>query len=94
MIFSVSIANKVKHVDVYDSTEHLSSSVEWQDILDNDLTIIDEIGNIYQWDNSKTKEIGTTYNYTLKICGFNPELSREILNTYTASNKPSEFLII
>lgn len=71
MIFLVENArdgNKIK-LETYTSLDDVAQRVEWQDILDPSIIIVDEEGILYAWDDSKSEEIGIVYNYTFKING-------------------------
>jgi hypothetical protein len=63
-IFSLNRNNSKIEVCVYDSLEDFTQRIEWQDTLDDNFVIIDKNGNIYKWDESKSEEFATTYNYT------------------------------
>ena len=65
MIFTIDIVGSECHIVVYDNITDLTQRIEWQDIFEGQLTIIDEFGVEYDWDATRFNEIGTTYNYTL-----------------------------
>ncbi len=61
MIFLIFIDDDEESIDVYDSLEDFSYRVDRQDIINSDEILIDEFGNIYKWDETKTEEYGTTH---------------------------------
>lgn len=94
MIFAIDNYTEEKQTIVYDNISDLTSRVEWQDIQDTGVTIIDEEGNIYNWDKTKDEEISTSYDYTMKIVGSNKILGQSCFITYKRLNEPVEFNLI
>lgn len=90
-LFSIYKEKDVFEVVVYESLEDFIKSTEWQDIMDDYFTIIDDQGKIYKWDDSKKEEYGTVYNYTLKIDRIDYELSKACLSNYVKNNFATEF---
>lgn len=84
--------NKIE-VFVYDSLEDLARRVEWQDILDNSLKILDEDGKLYVWDDSKKDQIGTVFNYSFKTNETDLELIRKCKAMFTQLGQPDSFEI-
>jgi len=80
-------------VNIFDSIEQLASMVEWQDILNDKITVIDEFGNLYKWDSTKSDEIGTIYHYTMTSIGTNMNLSEKCNNRYSELNQPETFFL-
>ena len=78
-------------VNVFDSVDQLTSMVEWQDILNDEIAVIDERGNLYKWDSTKSEEIGTIYNYTMTSIGANMDLSQKCNKQYSELNQPNTF---
>lgn len=78
-------------VDVYDSTHDVAQRVEWMDILEPDLIMVDEHGVCYRWDRNKTGEEGMTYGYTLVESGINKELAEACLKFQQTSSDPFAF---
>lgn len=93
MIFSVDNNSDPKEIVVYDDIDQLASMVEWQDVLDTGLVIIDSDGNIYVWDDTKDSEIGATYDYSMKVVGTNTELANKCKQTYERQHGPTEFFL-
>jgi len=93
MIFlTEKIRNKNKiEVFVYASLESLAQSIDWQDILDESLRIIDEDGNLYIWDESKKNEVGTVFNYSFKTNGKDLELIKKCIDKFNQLGKPNDF---
>lgn len=94
MIFAIDNFTEQKQTVVYDNISDLTSRVEWQDIQDTGVIIIDEEGNIYNWDETKKEEISTTYDYTMKIVGSNKKLGHSCFITYKRLHEPTEFDLI
>ncbi len=90
-IFSLFRKENFFEICVYDSLDDLTQSIEWQDILGNYFTIIDENGDIYKWDDSKTNEFATTYNYTLTIKNTDKDLGNLCQRNYALNNFATEF---
>jgi len=90
-LFSLYKENNTFEAVVYESLEDFTKRTEWQDIIDDYFTIIDNKGRIYKWDDSKKEEYGTVYNYTLKIDRIDTELSKACLLNYEANNYATEF---
>ncbi len=67
--------------------------VEWQDVLDTGLVIIDSDGNTYVWDDTKDPEIGATYGYSMKVVGTNIKLAIKCKQTYERLHGPTEFFL-
>jgi hypothetical protein len=84
--------NKIE-VSVYDSLEDLAKRVDWQDILDNSLKILDEDGKLYVWDDSKKDQVGTVFNYSFKTNGTDLELIRKCKAKFTQLGQPDSFEI-
>ena len=80
-------------VFVYDSLEDLAQRVDWQDILDESLRILDEDGNLYAWDDSKRKEVGTVSNYSFKRNGTDFYLMKKCKDKFIQLGKPDSFEI-
>jgi hypothetical protein len=80
-------------VFVYDSLEDLAQRVDWQDILDESLRILDEDGNLYAWDDSKRNEVGTVFEYSFKRNGTDPELMRKCKDKFIQLGQPDSFEI-
>ena len=55
--------------------------------------IIDELGNLYKWDDKQVKEFGTVHDYTLIPSGANIELAQLCKQTYESLDRPVEFSI-
>lgn len=68
--------NKIE-VFVYESLDDLAQRVDWQDILDSSLKILDEDGKLYVWGDSKKDQTGTVFNYSFKTNGTDLELARK-----------------
>lgn len=49
------------------------------------------MGNIYKWDESKTDEFATVYDYTLKIEAIDKELGKLCQLNYASNNFAIEF---
>lgn len=94
MIFVIDNYTEQKQTLVYNNLSDLTNRVEWQDILDTGVTIIDEEGNIYNWDETKEDEISTTYDYTMKIVDSNKILGQSCFLIYKRLNEPAEFNLI
>jgi hypothetical protein len=90
-IFSLYIEKNKFEVCVYDSLEEFTQRTEWQDALGDYFTILDEKGNIYKWDDSKTEEYATIYNYTLIIKKVDKELGILCQRNYALNNFETEF---
>ena len=90
-LFSLYKDNNTFEVVVYESLEDFTKRTEWQDIIDDYFTIIDDKGKIYKWDDSKKEEYGTIYNYTLKIDRIDKELGKACLSNYETNNFSTEF---
>lgn len=90
-LFSIYKENDTFEIVVYESIEDFTNRTEWQDIIDDYFTIIDNEGNIYKWDDSKKDEYGTVYNYTLKVDRIDTELSKACLSNYEANHFATEF---
>lgn len=80
-------------VFVYDSLEDLAERVDWQDILDESLRIFDEDGNLYVWDDSKGKEVGTVSDYSFKTNGTDFELVKKCKDKFIQLGQPDSFEI-
>lgn len=90
-IFSLFKEDNKFEIVVYDSLQDFSSRTEWQDIFGNYFTIIDKLGNIYKWDDSKKEEYGTVYNFTLKIVKNDLELGKLCQQKYEQNKFSTEF---
>lgn len=90
MIFLID-HNTKQNVSVYDNLTQLSQMVEWQDILDISIIILDEEGRTYAWDDSKKSEYGTVYNYTFKVTGTNQDLLQRCKLTFEKLGRTDEF---
>ena len=90
-IFSLYREKNIFEICVYESLEDFTQRTEWQDVLGDYFTIIDENGNIYKWDESKTNEFSTTYNYTLIIKKTDKELGNLCQQNYVLNNFATEF---
>ena len=84
--------NKIQF-DVYESLEDLSQRVEWQDILDPSIMILDSEGKIYVWDDSKQQELGTVYDYSFKVRGTDLNLADQCNTMYGQLGQPNSFEI-
>lgn len=94
MIFLTEIRNRKKiEVIVYDSLQDLSQRVDWQDVLDDSLKILDEEGRIYVWDNSKRDQLGTVFNYSFKTNGTDSELAEKCKVKFSQLGQPDRFEI-
>ena len=80
-------------VVVYDSLEDLAQRVEWQDILEQSLRILDEEGNIYVWDDTKTNEWGIVYGYSLITNGTDTPLASKCKEKLNQLGHPGDFKI-
>jgi hypothetical protein len=80
-------------VTIYESLEDLSQRVEWQDILDDSLKIMDEDGKLYVWDDSNRNEVGTVFNYSFKTNGTDAELIKKVKDEFTKLGQPDSFVI-
>ncbi|UZR98707.1 hypothetical protein [Chondrinema litorale] len=65
MIFLIDKVDSEYQVIVYKGIFDLTHSIEWQDIFEGKSLIIDEHGVGYEWDSSKSDEIGIVYDYTM-----------------------------
>ena len=92
LIDRVEGANRLE-VNVYESLEDVSQRIDWQDILDPLLTILDEQGKIYVWDDSRQDEVGTDFNYSFKPIGTNLELAGKCKAKFLQSGKSDSFEI-
>lgn len=92
MIFLVDFEG-TPEVLVYTSLDDLIHRVEWQDIFEGKSYIIDELGNLYKWDDKQVKEFGTVHDYTLIPSGANIELAQLCKQTYESLDRPVEFSI-
>ena len=90
-IFGLHMENTNMETTVFDSLEDFTKRIEWQDLLDNKLIILDESGYIYEWDKTKTEEYATTYNYTLIANKRNIELGQLCIQNYALNNCEDEF---
>jgi len=93
MIF---LTDKIRNKDrievfVYDSLEDLAQRVDRQDILDESLRILDENGNLYVWDESKSNEVGTVFGYSFKTNGTDLELVKRCKDKFTQLGLPNNF---
>ena len=94
MIFLIEkIANRNLEVDTYDDLAGVARRVEWQDILDDDLLIMDESGQLYKWDNSKLTEYGSVYNYSFKTVGEDKMLLELLKENFTRLGRPANFQV-
>lgn len=93
MIFSIYIDDDVANVDVYDSLVDFSYRVDWQDLIDSDCILIDENGNIFNWDDTKNEEIATTFGYSFKIIRQNIELGRLCFDAFESNGRVYSFNI-
>ena len=84
--------NRIEFI-VYDSLEDLSQRVDWRDILDPSLTILDEEGRIYVWDNSKRDEVGTVFNYSFKTIGIDLNLAEKCKTKFLQLGQQDSFEI-
>lgn len=92
-IFSLYREKNIFEIYVYESLEDFTNRIEWQDVLNEHLIILDEHGNIYKWDKSKTNQFSTTYNYTLAIKKTDAELGKICQQNYALNNFSNEFTI-
>jgi hypothetical protein len=95
MIFLTEKIRKRDRIEVfvYDSLEDLVQRVDWQDILDNSLRILDEDGNLYVWDESKRTEVGTVFDYSFKTNGTDFELVKKCKDKFNQLGQPDSFEI-
>lgn len=93
MVFSVDNYSFPKEVTVYESINQLVNMVEWQDVLDKGVTIIDSEGKIYEWDDAKNEEYATVYEYSMRVAGTNTDLADKCVRAYEALDNLSEFLL-
>jgi GTP-sensing pleiotropic transcriptional regulator CodY len=80
-------------VFVYDSLEDLAQRVDWQDILDESLKILDEDGNLYVWDDSKRNEVGSVFSYSFKTNGTDFEFVKICKEKFNQLGQPDSFVI-
>lgn len=92
MIFLITIVNSKNQVIVYESISDLTQKVEWQDIFEGKSIIIDENGIEYQWDSTKTDEIGTVYDYTMIPTSRVSKYIAECLKRVKAEKSICEFI--
>ena len=90
MIF---ILDEFGSVDVYESIDEVVNYIEWQDIFEGEQLILDDKGNIYEWDSSKTNEIGTVYDYTLILSSRKSKLIDKVIAAYLKLGNPESFKI-
>jgi hypothetical protein len=90
-IFSLYREQNKYEIEVFNSLEDFTHSNEWQDILGDYFIILDEKGNIYRWDESKTDEYATVYDYTLVIKRTDEELGKLCQQNYVLNNFATEF---
>jgi hypothetical protein len=95
MIF---LTEKIRNSDrieviVYDTLEQLSESVDWQDILDEAIKILDDSGKIYKWDDTKKNEYGMVFNYSFRVIGIDEELVRKCNNEFIRLGQSETFEI-
>jgi hypothetical protein len=93
MIFLTDNIRKENRIEfiVYDSLEDLSKRVDWQDILDPSLIILDEDGNIYTWDDKKIEEIGIVFNYSFKAVRTDLDLAKRCKAKFFEMGRPYSF---
>ena len=82
------------NVFVFDSIKDLYTTVKWQDLQNKEIIIIDENGNIYNWDKTKISKFASTYNYTLFCTSINVPLGKICKGAYVSSNFAMEFKMI
>jgi hypothetical protein len=87
------VDKKKIEVIVYESLEDLSERVEWRDILDDSLIILDDQGRIFAWDDSQNNEVGTIYHYTFKVVGMDSELAEKCQTKFNEFEQVWEFEI-
>lgn len=92
LIDRVEDANRLE-VHVYESLEDVSQRIEWQDILDPLLTILDEDGSAYVWDDARQDEVGIVYDYSFKPNGTNLQLAGKCKAKFLQSGKSDSFEI-
>lgn len=90
LIQKIRNSNRIE-VIVYESLDNVAQRIEWQDILDNTLKILDEVGNLYAWDDSKKNELGTVYNYSFKRNGTDLALIRHCKEKFMQLGQPDCF---
>ena len=90
-IFSLFREENKFEIVVYDSLKDFTDGTEWQDILGDYFTIIDKLGNIYKWDDSKKEEYGTVNNFTLKIAENDLDLGKLCQEKYEQNEFATEF---
>lgn len=84
--------NKIE-VFVYDNLEDLARRVDWQDILDGSLKILDEEGKLYIWDDSQKNQAGTVFGYSFKTNGTDLELVAKCKVKFIQLGRPDSFEI-
>lgn len=92
-IFSVYKESGIVEVSVYKSLADLTRHIEWQDVLGEHFTIIDATGNIYKWDDTRTEEYATTYNYSLRIARVDGELGKLCALHHQQNTFATEFVV-
>jgi hypothetical protein len=90
-IFNLYKVKNLHEVVVYNSIGDFTKMVEWQDVFDSQCIIIDELGGIYKWDDTKKDEYATTYDYTLVVKEINLELAKLCKHNYVQKNFSDEF---
>lgn len=92
-IFSVYKELSLVEVSVYESIEDFTMRTEWQDMLGDYFTIIDAAGNVYKWDDTKTEEYATVYNYTLQVAQVDRELGAFCVLHHRLNEFADEFTV-
>ncbi|NVK29121.1 MAG: hypothetical protein HWE14_13800 [Flavobacteriia bacterium] len=67
--------------------------MEWQDVFEGKSIIVDLEGNKYKWDDSKSEEYATVYDYTLIKTGDKLDFIDRLKNEYNSSDHCGEFEI-
>jgi hypothetical protein len=88
MMYAIYKNDKILTIEVFDSLLQLSKYFEWQDLLDENLTIIDNDGFIY-----KVKGYATNYEYELQPTDSNKILAETCNNYIKNSPNITEFKI-
>ena len=93
MIFIIYDIDSELEIETFSTLEEISCRIEWQDILCETLTILDENGDIYAWDSSRKDEYATVYDYTLIKISSNLDLAEKCNKAYLELGQPDEFII-
>nr|WP_042294215.1 hypothetical protein [Nonlabens ulvanivorans] len=91
MIFLIHKVNSYHQVTVYENISDLTQRLEWQDIFEGKSIIIDKNGIEYEWDSTKSDEIGSIHEYTLISTTRVSKLIIECLKRVKANKDICEF---